>query len=109
MICTYCEEKITDPYAPDVVGGHGEWAHRRCLERVKQREALRESHRREEQSQRELVILRRRVRELERRLAAVCSRPGLEQTRDPHDVDGDDGLECPNKGRLVSHHLSRNR
>ena len=44
----------------------------------------------------EVLYLRRRARELERRLAPLVARQ-----RDPHDIDDDDDVHCPNGGRLI--------
>lgn len=89
MICVYCEEKVSR--GPDVVGGHGEWAHIRCVEEAELRQ-----HKRDAQS--EIMRLRERVRELERQLAPLAAR----RTVDPHDPDGgEDDVHCPNGGRLI--------
>ncbi|MDO8622152.1 MAG: hypothetical protein Q7R80_02885 [bacterium] len=95
MICVYCEERIASRFEPDVVGGHGEYAHRRCEEEAARRRAHEELGRREANAQQELVHLRRRVRELEAQLAPYVAR----NQADPHDPDGgEDDLECPHKG-----------
>jgi len=87
MICVYCEQQIS--HGPDIIGGHGEYAHRRCDEEVGRKQ-------RDRDAQSEIARLRRRVRELERQLA-----PFVARQRDPHDVDDDDDVHCPNGGRLI--------
>lgn len=98
MICVYCEERIASRFEPDIIGGHGDYAHRRCEADAARRRAHEELRRREASTQQELMRLRRRVRELERQLAEQPSHRAM----DPHDPDGgEDDIHCPNGGRLI--------
>ncbi|MBI4433183.1 hypothetical protein HY632_00265 [Candidatus Uhrbacteria bacterium] len=101
MICTYCEQQVTRS-DPNVVGGHGEYAHRSCIAEAERRVELESLHRRAyvatEEQQRALHHLREENAQLRARIRALET-AAHDPPRDAHG-DDTDNVRCSHGGRL---------